>query len=214
MLFICTQIEVESLATSDLLRGCQIINGDINIRLKLGVADTMQTLERNLGDIEEINGILKIYRSPVVTSLSFLRSLRIIRGNTSIENSKFTLVIMENENLIELFGNEKSSLQLSRGNLLVHYNSKLCLNQIHELQKMLKTNVTADFVGSESNGYEQTCSASAIATTTKVLSSSSVDIIWNKINVKESEKIVGYIVYYIVAPTRNVSRIGIDTCVQ
>lgn len=121
---------------------------------------------------------------------------------------------MENENLVELFGSEKQSLQLSRGNLLVHYNSKLCLNQIHELQKLLKTNVTADFVGTESNGNEQTCSANAIATTMKVLSSSSVEIIWNKISVLETEKIVGYIVYYIVAPTRNVSRIGIDTCVQ
>lgn len=210
----CPATEVDSLATSDLLRGCQIVKGDIFIRLQSGVANTMQILERNLGDIEEIDGILKIYRSPVITSLSFLRNLRIIRGNSS-EIQKYTFVIMSNENLQELWNwNEKISLQLTRGNLLVHFNSKLCLNQIHKLQQLLQTNVTADFISTESNGYEQTCSANIIVTESNVLSSSSVEITWNKINISNSEKIVGYIVYYIVAPTTTVTHLGIDTCVQ
>lgn len=210
----CPGTEVDSLATSDLLRGCQIVKGDINIRLQSGVANTMQILERNLGDIEEIEGILKIYRSPVITSLSFLRNLRIIRGNSSL-NQKFTFVIISNENLQELWNwNEKRSLKLIRGNLLVHFNSKLCLNQIDKLQELLKTNKTADFISDESNGYEQTCSENLIVTEYKVLSSSSVQITWNKINITKSEKIVGYIVYYIVAPTLTVTHIGIDTCVQ
>ncbi|XP_055296266.1 insulin-like receptor [Sitodiplosis mosellana] len=210
----CPGTEVDSMATSDLLRGCQIVKGDIFIRLQSGVANTMQLLERNLGDIEEIEGILKIYRSPVITSLSFLRSLRIIRGISS-ENSKYTFIVTSNENLVELWNwNEKSALQLIRGNLLVHFNSKLCLNQIQELQKVLKTNTTADFISPESNGYEQTCTATVIVTSNNVLSSSSVKINWDKITVLDTEKIVGYIIYYIVAPTRTVSRLSIDTCVQ
>lgn len=210
----CPATEVDSLATSDLLRGCQIVKGDIFIRLQSGVANTMQILERNLGDIEEIDGILKIYRSPVITSLSFLRSLRIIRGNAS-DNPKFTFVIMSNENLQELWDwDEKQFLDLTRGNLLVHFNSKLCLNQIHKLQQLLKTNVTADFISTESNGYEQTCSANIIVTQSNVLNSSTVEIIWNKINITKLEKIVGYIVYYIVAPDMTVTHLGIDTCVQ
>lgn len=56
----CPATEVDSLATSDLLRGCQIIKGDIYIRLQSGVVDTMKILERNLGDIEEIEGMLKV----------------------------------------------------------------------------------------------------------------------------------------------------------
>lgn len=210
----CPATEVDSLATSDLLRGCQIIKGDINIRLQSGVANTMQILERNLGDIEEIEGILKVYRSPVITSLSFLRNLRKIQGNTS-ETSKYTFIILSNENLQELWNfNEKKILHLSRGNLLVHFNSKLCPNQIHELQQVLKTNTSEDFISSESNGYEQTCSARAIETWFKVLNESSVDISWVKIKISDSEKIMGYIIFYIVAPERNVSHLGIDTCVQ
>lgn len=210
----CPPTEVDSLATSDLLRGCQIVKGDIYIRLQSGVANTMQILERNLGDIEEIEGILKIYRSPVITSLSFLRNLRKIQGNT-LENSKYTFIIMSNENLQELWNfNEKKILQLGRGNLQVHFNSKLCLNQIDELQKVLKTNTSEDFVSLESNGYEQTCSARAIETWFNVLNESSVEISWTKIKIADFEKIMGYIIFYIVAPERNVSHLGIDTCVQ
>lgn len=194
----CPGTEVDSLATSDLLRGCQIVKGDINIRLQSGVNNTMQILERNLGDIEEIEGILKIYRSPVITSLSFLKNLRTIRGN-SAEKTKHTFVIMSNENLQELWDfNEKKTLELVRGNLLVHFNNKLCLKQIHELQQLLKTNTSEDFISADSNGYEQTCSAKSIATQFKVLSPSSVKIIWQKIEVSKAEKIIAYIVYYIV----------------
>lgn len=213
----CPAIEVDSIATSDLLRGCKIIKGDILIRMQSSVPNTMEILERNLGDIEEIDGILKIYRSPVITSLSFFRNLRVIRGeaDSGKEKSKYTFVLMSNENLVELWNwNEKTALQLVRGNLLVHFNSKLCLKQIKELQQILKTNTSADFISNESNGYEQTCSAIAIRTDDKVLNSSSVEISWNKIKVSESEKIAGYIVYLIVAPNMTVTHIGIDTCVQ
>lgn len=212
----CPGTEIESLATSDLLRGCQIVKGDIFIRLPSGfdAANTMQILEQNLGDIEEIEGILKIYRSPVITSLSFFRSLRIIRGNKS-ENSKYTFIILSNDNLQELWDfNEKKSLELVRGNLQIHFNSKLCLTQIHQLQKLLKTNTSADFISTESNGQEQTCSAKVVVTWSKVLNSTSVEISWKKIHVSESEKVIGFIIYYIVAPIRNVTHLGVDTCVQ
>lgn len=174
----------------------------------------MQILERNLGDIEEIEGILKVYRSPVITSLSFFRSLRIIQGNTS-EKSKYTFIIMSNENLQELWDfNEKRSLILGRGNLQVHYNSKLCLKQIYELQQILKTNTSEDFISLTSNGYEQTCSARAIITTNTVLNQSSVRIVWKRIDISDSEKVMGYIVHYIIAPERTVKYLGIDSCVE
>lgn len=210
----CPAIEIQTLQMSDLVRGCQIIKGDVNIQLQSGVADTMQILERNLGDIEEIEGILKIYRSPAITSLSFFRNLRIIRGN-QIQKTRYTFVIISNENLQELWNfNEKKSLELSHGNLLVHFNSKLCLSEIHQLQTLLNTNKSADFIGDASNGYEYTCVAQSIVTEYRVLNSSNVEISWNKISILETEKIIGYIVYYIVAPSQNLTHVGIDTCVQ
>lgn len=210
----CGPVEVDSLSTSDMVRGCQIIRGDLFIRIQSGVVNTMQYLERNLGDIEEIEGVLKVYRSPVITSLSFLRNLRVIRGKT-FDKVKYTIVMISNENLQELWDfNEKKSLRLERGNLLIHFNSKLCLSQIRELQKILKTNTSEDFVSVDSNGYEQTCSAKPIATWNKVLDCKTVEISWEKINITDAEKIMGYIIFYVVAPERNITHRGIDTCVQ
>lgn len=210
----CPAYEVGSLTMIDQLRDCQIIKGDLFIRLHHGVADTMKRLERNLGDIEEIEGVLKIYRSTAITSLSFFRNLRLIRGNR-LENGKYSVVIMSNENLQKLWDfTEKKNLQLSRGNLLVHFNSKLCLSEIYALQHLLKTNPSEDFIGIESNGYEETCSARDIETDFKVLSPNNVEITVQRIHVPDSEKIVGYIIYYIIAPERNVTHFGSDTCVQ
>lgn len=122
---------------------------------------------------------------------------------------------MSNENLQELWNfNEKRTLQLTRGNLLVHYNSKLCLNQIYQLQQVLKTNTSEDFISPESNGYEQTCLARVVDTWHRVLNQTSVEIIWSKINVSETEKIMGYLIFYVAAPERNVIHLNIDTCVQ
>lgn len=210
---ICPAVEIDSISSSDLIKGCQIITGDLFIRVQTGDVNTQKYLERNLGDIEVVEGILKVFRSPVITSLSFLRSLRLIRGK--FDKSKYTFQITSNDNLQELWDfREKKSLRLERGNLLIHYNSKLCLSQIRELQSVLRTNKSEDFISIESNGYEQTCLARAMTTWHHILNHTSVEVSWEKINVTESEKIMGYVIYYIIAPERNITHRGIDTCVQ
>lgn len=217
--FECPSTEVDSLATSDLLRGCRVIIGDLNIKLSWGGIDAMETLKRNLGEIEEITGRLKIYRSPLLTSLKFLSNLRIIRGQTNSDDNtlfeKYTFSLLSNDNLQELWDfNEKKDLKLERGNLIVHYNMKLCQKHIVELQKLLKTNASADYIDPESNGYEQSCTVRTIVTSNTVLNCSSVEIKWDKVLVDANEKVVGYIIYYIVAPARNITHVGLDTCVN
>lgn len=204
--------EVNSLGGSEALRGFQVLVGDLFIRLQHGMADITQRLERNLGDLEEITGILKVYRSPALTSLSFLRNLRIIHGNRTTDQ-KYTIMIVENVNLERLWDfNEKKNLELKQGNMLVHFNSKLCLSEIHALQSMLKTDTSQDWIGTESNGNEETCSARAIQTYFDVLTQDTVKISVERINVAENEKIVDCIIYYMIAPEQNVTHFGIDTC--
>lgn len=246
----CSPVDVDSLATSDYVRGCQIIAGDLYISIHSGDINTQKYLERNLGDIEEVYGQLRVYRSHAITSLSFLRNLRVIRGmpnprynimkmttcfhrdhfliqilNWTLlwllssadpnEKTNYTFQILSNDNLQELWDfREKKSLKLENGNLLVHYNSKLCLSQVRELQNILGTNKTDDFIGTESNGYEQTCLSRAMATYEKVINHTSVEIFWEKLNVTKDEKITGSVIYYVVAPERNITYLGMDTCVQ
>lgn len=207
---------IDSLAESEMLRGCQIIVGNINIRIQSGIADTMKILERNLGDIEEITGLLRIYRSPTITALSFFRSLRKIRG-ISLESNKYTysFIIRSNENLQKIWDyNEKKEFQLLNGNLLVHFNSKLCLSEIHALQTFLKTNQSEDFIGLESNGYEESCTARVISSSAVVNSPSNVTIRWQPFEISDVQKMIGYTIYYIEAPERNITHMGIDSCVR
>ena len=61
------------------LRGCTTIEGNLEIQIK-GGENIIQELERNLGDIEEIRGILKVARSFPLLSLNFLKNLKNITG--------------------------------------------------------------------------------------------------------------------------------------
>lgn len=131
------------------------------------------------------------------------------------EKTNFTFQIVSNDNLQELWDfREKKTLKLLRGNLLVHYNSKLCLSQVYDLQNLLGTNKSKDVISTESNGYEQTCLSRAMATYEKVLNHTSVEIFWERLNVTKNEKTMGSVIYYVVAPERNITYRGMDTCVQ
>lgn len=61
----CPGAVINYLSETIWLRGCTVINGDLILRLKLDVFDLHEQLERNLGDINEINGALLIDRYKV-----------------------------------------------------------------------------------------------------------------------------------------------------
>lgn len=209
----CQAIEIDSLATSEYLRGCQVVRGDVYIRLRFGVSDTMNILERNLGDIQEIEGKLKIYRSPAISSLAFFRSLRKIHGQT-LEDGKYSFIILQNDNLQTLWDfREKKTLKLLRGNLLIHFNSKLCMKEIRDLQHILRTNASEDFISLESNGYEEICSSGDIQTSFNVLSHSAVEIKWECLDT-DKIRTFGYIIYYMEAPNKNITHLSIDSCAR
>lgn len=61
---------------------------------------------------------------------------------------------------------------------------------------------------------QETCSAKDVSTSASVINATSVDISWHRFEVSPTEKIIGYIIYYIVAPEKNITHMGIDSCVQ
>jgi len=77
---VCNGLLVRNIETVQKLRGCTTIDGDLEMQIK-GGDNVIQELERNLGSIEVIRGILKITRSILIFSLSFFKSLRTITGN-------------------------------------------------------------------------------------------------------------------------------------
>ena len=63
------------------MRDCTTINGDLEMQIK-GGGIIIQELERNLGNIEEIRGKLKIVSCFPLLSLNFLKSLNTIMGHS------------------------------------------------------------------------------------------------------------------------------------
>ena len=75
----CYGVLVNNIETAQRLKGCSFIKGDLEIQIK-GGANIVSELEKNLGNIEEIRGTLKIVRSFPLLSLNFFKRLRVIHG--------------------------------------------------------------------------------------------------------------------------------------
>lgn len=55
-------MEIRGPSDLEYFRGCTIVDGSLSIRLGLTLNDIDEKLEETLGNIETINGALKIYR--------------------------------------------------------------------------------------------------------------------------------------------------------
>lgn len=94
----------------------------------------VKELETFLAEVEEISGYLKVARSDPLISLSFLKNLKVIRGDVKSKDHSF--ILLDNQNLQEIF-NENQSVRILDGQLMFHNNPKLCLNKIETLKPMI-----------------------------------------------------------------------------
>jgi len=202
---------VSSIEDAQKLRGCTKILDSLEIFIRGYGSHIVRELEENLAAIEEIEGYLKVSRSFPLTSLNFLKNLRIIHGSR-LENDRYALLVLENQNLQELWDWEsrRHNLTIAKGYLRFHYNPKLCLSEIVKLQeKTGAANFTNFDVAEESNGDKVACSVVDLKANSTVRSSTSVLIEWEPC----SCTVLGYMVYYIEAPEQNVTEHdGLDAC--
>lgn len=204
-----------------MFRGCTIVNGSLHIRLSGEHSDdVMKEMEENLGDVREIHGYLKIFRSITITSLSFFKNLTIIHGRV-LENSQYSLVVYEMNNLQTLFNTpNKNNLTIKNGTIFFHYNAKLCLSEIDELKKILKVKITSFSVSMESNGFRATCHSVVLKTDSQVIDKSNVSITWDRFTPNTTQNntnqnIIGYQLFYLEEPEDAVATdYGRDSCFE
>ena len=87
-------------------------------------------------------------------SLHFLKSLRSIGGVDLDEHkNQGVLIIKDNANLRELFTEEVTkNLQIGRGNVIMHFNRKLCLDKINTLLQETNIPKHRQDIGENTNG--------------------------------------------------------------
>ncbi|XP_061926885.1 insulin-like peptide receptor isoform X1 [Apis cerana] len=213
----CAGANVDSIASAQKLRGCTHITGSLEIQIR-GGKNIVKELEDGLSTIEEIDGYLKIVRSFPLISLNFLKNLRVIRGN-DIDNSKYTLLVMDNQNLQELWdwSLHKEMRILSKdgpGKIFFHLNPKLCLYKIEMLREKAGLGPFTDYeVAPNSNGDKVACNVTELKTRVGKKSPWGAVIEWEPFVHHDARSLLGYVVYFIEAPNRNVTMYdGRDAC--
>lgn len=213
---ICSSNKVDTIAKAQLLEGCTHINTSLEIQIN-GGKDVSQELEAYLGAIEEIDNFLKITRSFSLLNLNFLKNLRVIHGK-QLEKNKYSLVVLDNPNLQELWDWESrdSDLTLASGSIFFHLNPKLCHREIQRLQNVTRLpagSFSEQDVSNVTNGDEVECIVVDLKArvTTKLVTG--VILEWEVLSVPKHSSLLGYLVYSIEAPFQNVSAYdGLDVC--
>uniref|UniRef100_A0AAX7TDV7 Tyrosine-protein kinase receptor n=1 Tax=Astatotilapia calliptera TaxID=8154 RepID=A0AAX7TDV7_ASTCA len=171
-------------------------------------------LEASLGQIEEITGYLTIRRAYALVSLSFLRKLRVIRGE-QLEAEAYAFYALDNQNLRELWDWSKHNLTILRGRTFFHYNSKLCMSEIRKMETVTGTrdrNQKND-IALRNNGEQASCETKLLNFTLIKTKSNMIILRWEPFWPADFRDLLGFMVLYKEAPYKNVTEFdGQDAC--
>ncbi|KDR13786.1 hypothetical protein L798_12081, partial [Zootermopsis nevadensis] len=210
----CPSVSVDSIAAAQKMRGCTYIKGSLEIQIR-GGKNVVKELEENLNMLEEIEGYLKIVRSFPLVSLNFLRKLKVIHGK-KLDSGKYSFVLLDNQNLQELWdwNTRSEDLQILNGRLFFHFNPKLCLYKIEKLKHVARLPDFTDLeVAANSNGDKVACNVTMLHARVTKSEYYAVLIEWEQFEHYDPRTLLGYVVYFIEAPYRNLTLYdGRDAC--
>ncbi|KAM9500479.1 insulin receptor a [Clarias gariepinus] len=204
---------VDSVTAAQELRGCTLLNGSLIINIR-GGNNIAAELEANLGQLEEITGYLMVRRSYALVSLSFLKKLRLIRGETQ-ERGNFSFFALDNQNLCQLWDWSKHHLVILQGRMFFHHNSKLCLSEIRRMEEVTgtKDRQPRNDIGLKTNGEQASCESKLLQFTTIRTLADKIMIKWEAFWPPDFRDLLGFMVLYKEAPYRNVTEFdGQDAC--
>lgn len=177
--------------------GCTIINDNLEIKFEDDIRNINEELEMFLGDVEEIHGNLKIYRSPSIVSLTFLNNLKFVKGSNS---TGIAVEIFENQNLQTLFdwrARQKKSLHVLYGSVIVHSNILLCENETYPLKDIIEPKDSKSRKYDYIFGNGNLCRNQFIKTFYEVESFDRCNIKWKDTYPTENVTSLGYIIQYV-----------------
>ncbi|CAK1540177.1 unnamed protein product [Leptosia nina] len=198
----CEGGKIDSVASAEKFRGCTHIRGVLEIALRASGGNTMTVLENSLGEIREIDVALRIVRSYPLVSLMFLKNLERI-GGRGTDNTGQSLYIFNNPNLELLWDwSSGKKIEIISGRLFIHFNPKLCYNQIEKLKNMTRDPMTTfnDLtVSKDNNGDQASCFQDTLHLKVHSLVNRVAILTWDMYCSEDSRKLIGYSIYYIQA---------------
>lgn len=205
----CQSKIIDSIGAAQSLKGCNVIDGPLEIQIRSSSKSFEQTsnivkeLETSLSDIVEIQDYLKIARSFPIVSLSFLKNLKVIRGNR-LESNKYSLVIWDNQNLQELW-DENQKIKIENGRLFFHYNPKLCFFKIERLVPNPHTMIENYEFATKSNGDKTPCNVTNLEVSVVAIYPGAALLNWKPLKLDDERSLLSYVVFYIPSPYQNIT---------
>uniref|UniRef100_A0A673HZH4 Tyrosine-protein kinase receptor n=1 Tax=Sinocyclocheilus rhinocerous TaxID=307959 RepID=A0A673HZH4_9TELE len=209
---LCTGVKtVDSVTAAQALRGCTVLNGSLTIKISKG-NNIAAELESSLGQLEEITGYLSIRRAYALVSLSFLRKLRVIHGET-LENENFSFNAFDNQNLRQLWDWNKHNLTVLNGRMYFGYNSKLCKSEILRMEEVTGTKHRKNDINIPAYADLAFCENQVLNFTQIRTTSDKILIKWQAFWPSDFRDLLGFMVFYKEAPYKNVTEYdGQDAC--
>lgn len=195
---------IDSASAAQSLKGCQIIEGSLEIQIRTMSRETwiVKELESSLSDIVEIEDYLKVARSFPIVSLHFFKSLKVIRGKR-LESNKYALVIWDNQNLQELW-DEDQEIEIKSGKLFIHYNPKLCFYKIERIAKSSMQIENYEFA-QKSNGDKTPCNVTKLEVLVERIFSHAALLNWKPLKLDDERSLLSYVVFYMPTPYQNIT---------
>ncbi|KOC60353.1 Insulin-like receptor [Habropoda laboriosa] len=195
---------IRHISDAQIFRGITVVRGALEFQIRNGNPNIMNELSAALGQIEEITEYLKITHSFPITSLGFLKRLRVIKGE-KLDINNASLSVLDNPNLSNLFPPEQQ-VRIENGRLFFHYNPKLCLSKIVEFSKMVNiSNFTDLEIQPESNGEKVACNIVSINITVKQLGPDYANLVWDSYKPPEGQQLLSYLLNYIETENKNIT---------
>ncbi|XP_017876202.1 insulin receptor-like [Ceratina calcarata] len=195
---------IRHISEAQSFRGITVVQGALEFQIWNGNPNIMNELTEAFGRIEEITEYLKITHSFPITSLSFFKRLRVIKGQ-KLDINNASLSVLDNPNLSSLFSPEQK-IRIENGRLFFHYNPKLCLSKIQQLSRMANiSNYTDLEVQPQSNGEKVACDIVNINITVQNLGPDYADLVWDSYKPSEGQQLLSYLLNYIETDNENIT---------
>lgn len=151
----CGDLKIQSLSSIQNAERCVYVNGSLIIHVR-AIPGVMGELRAYLGQIQEVSQYISIEGSDI-TSLDFLSSLRVIKGE-KLKDEKYSLDVNHNNNLQSLFNqNVAKNLKIKQGTARFDHNPVLCMNKIDDVKNRFPISPGTIEIPEGSNGYRGAC---------------------------------------------------------
>ncbi|KAK2917886.1 hypothetical protein Q8A73_004632 [Channa argus] len=200
---VCTSLVIDSMDAAQYLKDCTYIEGNLDINIRQG-NNIASELESSMGLIQTVTGYVRIRHSHALGSLSFLKSLRYIKGH-ELHDNMYSFSAINNQHLQHLWDWSQHNLTILAGRLFFSLNPKLCMSEIHTMWEktgILEKPKEGDL---RNNGERASCESHIVKFKSNTTTSNKIGLMWERYQPPDYGDLISFIVYFKESYFQNIT---------